>query len=89
MGAAEQLFGLPGVAAGDKMAGLLADDPGPVQRAALPRPASACCAARFSRVSPAWPSPLVSRIGGQPQQVERHRVAVAVEQPDQLASWPA
>ena len=85
-GVLEELFGLFEFAAGDEMAGLLEDDPGPVERAGcllvpglhlLGCPVQQCLTGLAVAAGE-------GRIGGPPQQFEWHGAVVPVEQPDRV-----
>ena len=86
VGVPEQLLGLVQVAAGDQVAGLLGDDPGLVERAGsllvpgfglLDGPVQQ----GLARLAVAAGEGGISRL---PQQVERHGLAVAVQQRDRV-----
>ena len=89
-GVAEQLRGLVQVAAGDQVAGPLADDPGLVQRAGslLPPGFGLLRGPVQQRLTRRAVTAGQRGISGLPQQVQRHGLAVAVQQPDHVLAEP-
>ena len=86
MGVPECLFGLPGLAAGDQVAGVFGDDPGPVERAGSFLGPGAGLPHRPVQEFLACPAVAAGErgLGGLPQQAEWHGHAVAVEQADRV-----
>ena len=90
VGVPEQLFGLFRFAAGDETAGSFGDDPGLVERAGSLLVPGFCllhCPVQqgLARLAVAAGQGGISR---PPQQVERHGLAVTVQQPDRVLAEP-